>query len=79
MDLQNARFDDHDRLVVNANRVEKVHSVRDNGLVLLTLRVLFVQGLAQLSSNAGVVDLLRLRLLRGAADHSVTRGRCTGY
>eukprot|EP00965_Chrysotila_dentata_P189625 6173418-Pleurochrysis_carterae.AAC.1 len=44
MDLQNSQFDDHDRVVVNANRVEKVHSV------------------------------LRLR---GAADHSLTRGGCT--
>eukprot|EP00965_Chrysotila_dentata_P009207 300215-Pleurochrysis_carterae.AAC.1 len=32
MDLQNARFDDHDCVVVNANRVKEVHRVRNDGL-----------------------------------------------
>eukprot|EP00965_Chrysotila_dentata_P104343 3445537-Pleurochrysis_carterae.AAC.1 len=76
MDLQNARFDYHDCVVVNANRVEAVHGGRNNRLVLLTLCDQFVQSFAQLGGHAGVIDLLRLRL-RGAADQCVTRGGCT--
>eukprot|EP00965_Chrysotila_dentata_P135526 4480371-Pleurochrysis_carterae.AAC.1 len=76
MDLQNKRFDYHDGVVVNANRVQKLHSVKNNGLVLLTLRDLFVQSLTQLDSHARIFNLLRLHL-RGAADHSLTRGGYT--
>eukprot|EP00965_Chrysotila_dentata_P213236 6187516-Pleurochrysis_carterae.AAC.2 len=43
MDLQNVRFHNHDGvLVVNTNCVEEAHGVRDDGLVLLTLRDLLV-------------------------------------
>eukprot|EP00965_Chrysotila_dentata_P181642 5996560-Pleurochrysis_carterae.AAC.1 len=52
------------------------NSVRNNGLVLLTLCDLLVQSFTQLGSHAKVVNLLRLRL-RGAADHNLTRGGCT--
>eukprot|EP00965_Chrysotila_dentata_P260644 6213985-Pleurochrysis_carterae.AAC.2 len=62
VDLQNARFDDHDCVVVIANRVKKVRSVRNNGLVLLTLCDMLVQSLTQLGSHARVVNLLRLCL-----------------
>eukprot|EP00965_Chrysotila_dentata_P241929 6204578-Pleurochrysis_carterae.AAC.1 len=73
MDLQNARFHNHDGVVVNTDRVEEVHGVRDDRLMLLALRNLLVQRLAQLGSYMGIVNWLRLRLGSAAPHHGLTR------
>eukprot|EP00965_Chrysotila_dentata_P238764 6202706-Pleurochrysis_carterae.AAC.1 len=73
---QNSRLDDHDGVAWNSSRVEEVHGVRNDKLMLPTFRDLFVQRLAQLGVPAGVVDLLQMRL-RDVADHGLACGRCT--
>eukprot|EP00965_Chrysotila_dentata_P072712 2403458-Pleurochrysis_carterae.AAC.1 len=73
MDLQNAGLDNHDGVIVNTNIVEEVQSVRDDRLILLTLRNLLVQCFAQLGGHTGVVNPLSLDL-RDIADQGLARG-----
>eukprot|EP00965_Chrysotila_dentata_P179564 5929007-Pleurochrysis_carterae.AAC.1 len=53
MDLKSSRLDDHDGVVVNTSRVKEVHGVRNDKLMLPTLRDLIVQSLAQLGRHVG--------------------------
>eukprot|EP00965_Chrysotila_dentata_P003460 112405-Pleurochrysis_carterae.AAC.1 len=73
MNLQNAELNHHDGVIVNTNSVEVVHSVRDDRLILLTLRDLLVQCFAQLGGHTGVVDPLRWDL-RDIAEEGLACG-----
>eukprot|EP00965_Chrysotila_dentata_P018953 631900-Pleurochrysis_carterae.AAC.1 len=50
---QNVGLDNHDDVIVNTNSAEEVQSVKDDRLILITLRNLFVQCFAQLGGHTG--------------------------